>query len=292
MADVRSHFLVCTGGGCIASGALDVSEAVRAELAKRGLADEVNVVETGCLGPCVAGPGRARLPRRRLLPERARRRRPPRSSRSTSSRAASSSGSCSHAPGTDKTQAEMNDIPFFNRQVKIVLRNCGHHRPAQHRRVHRPRGLPGARQGAHRDDARGGHRRGARQRPARPRRRRLPHRHEVAVRRSSRTTTPSTSSATPTRATPAPSWTARVLEGDPHSRHRGHGHRRLRHRRAPGLRLRARRVPARRRAPRARPRAGARVRPARRRHHGHGLRLRPRDPHGRRAPSSAARRPR
>ena len=31
----------------------------------------------------------------------------------------------SHAPGTDKNQAEMNDIPFFNRQVKIVLRNSG-----------------------------------------------------------------------------------------------------------------------------------------------------------------------
>ncbi len=31
----------------------------------------------------------------------------------------------SHAPGTEKTQAEMGDIPFFNRQVKIVLRNCG-----------------------------------------------------------------------------------------------------------------------------------------------------------------------
>ncbi len=31
----------------------------------------------------------------------------------------------SHAPGTDKTVAEMGDIEFFNRQVKIVLRNSG-----------------------------------------------------------------------------------------------------------------------------------------------------------------------
>ena len=56
MADVRSHFLICTGGGCIASGALDVSEAVREELKARELAGEVEVVETGCLGPCVQGP--------------------------------------------------------------------------------------------------------------------------------------------------------------------------------------------------------------------------------------------
>ena len=56
MADVRTHFLICTGGGCIASGALGVSEAVRAELIKRELADEVEVIDTGCLGPCVQGP--------------------------------------------------------------------------------------------------------------------------------------------------------------------------------------------------------------------------------------------
>jgi len=31
----------------------------------------------------------------------------------------------SHAPGTDKTFAEMQDVEFFNRQVKIVLRNSG-----------------------------------------------------------------------------------------------------------------------------------------------------------------------
>ena len=45
MADVRSHFLICTGGGCIASGALDVSNAVREELKARELAGEVEVVE-------------------------------------------------------------------------------------------------------------------------------------------------------------------------------------------------------------------------------------------------------
>ena len=57
MADVRSHFLICTGGGCIASGALE-RERRRPRRAReaRGLADEVDVIETGCLGPCVVGP--------------------------------------------------------------------------------------------------------------------------------------------------------------------------------------------------------------------------------------------
>ena len=56
MEQFRSHVLVCTGGGCIASGALAVSAAFSEELEKQGLASEVQVVETGCLGPCAVGP--------------------------------------------------------------------------------------------------------------------------------------------------------------------------------------------------------------------------------------------
>jgi len=83
MADVRTHFLICTGGGCIASGALELSEAVRAELKARDLAGEVEVIETGCLGPCVQGPVALVYPDGVSL----------RSSRSTSSRGAWSSAS-------------------------------------------------------------------------------------------------------------------------------------------------------------------------------------------------------
>ena len=56
MEQIRSHVLVCTGGGCIASGALAVSAAFIKELEDQGLKDEVRVVETGCLGPCANGP--------------------------------------------------------------------------------------------------------------------------------------------------------------------------------------------------------------------------------------------
>ncbi len=67
----------------------------------------------------------------------------------------------------------------------------------------------------------GGHRRDHAERPARPRRRRLPDRPEVVARWPRRRAPGSSSSATPTRATRAPSWTARcwrairtaVLEG-------------------------------------------------------------------------------
>jgi NADH-quinone oxidoreductase subunit F len=124
MDQVRSQVLVCTGGGCIASGALAVSAAFVKELEDKGLAGEVEVIETGCLGPCAVGPVALVYPdgvfyqniklddvseiveehllKGRIVPRLV-----------------------SHAPGTDRSVAEMSDVEFFNRQVKIVLRNSG-----------------------------------------------------------------------------------------------------------------------------------------------------------------------
>jgi NADH-quinone oxidoreductase subunit F len=124
MEQFRSHVLVCTGGGCIASGALAVSAAFDEELKNKGLTEEVQVVETGCLGPCAVGPVAliypdgvfyqnikvpdvAEIVEEHLLKGRVVTR------------------LVSHAPGTDKSTAEMHDVEFFNRQVKIVLRNSG-----------------------------------------------------------------------------------------------------------------------------------------------------------------------
>src|ERR1035437_2034141 len=124
MEQFRSHVLVCTDGGGIASGALAVSAAFDEELKNKGLAEEVQVVETGCLGPCAVGPVAliypdgvfyqnikvpdvAEIVEEHLLKGRVVTR------------------LVSHAPGTDKSTAEMHDVEFFNRQVKIVLRNSG-----------------------------------------------------------------------------------------------------------------------------------------------------------------------
>ncbi len=123
-ADARCHFLICTGGGCIASGALEVSKAVRAELANRGLADEIEVVETGCLGPCVQGPVALVYPDGVFyqtvgvddVPEIV-------EEHLVNGRIVERL--VSHDPDTGETQPGMDDIPFFSRQVKTVLRNSG-----------------------------------------------------------------------------------------------------------------------------------------------------------------------
>lgn len=47
---------VCAGTGCLASGCRPVTAAFREEIEKRGLADEVRILTTGCHGFCERGP--------------------------------------------------------------------------------------------------------------------------------------------------------------------------------------------------------------------------------------------
>ena len=52
----RMQFMLCAGTGCLASGSLDVKNALERELKKRNLHDEAVVVMTGCNGFCAMGP--------------------------------------------------------------------------------------------------------------------------------------------------------------------------------------------------------------------------------------------
>ncbi len=53
---IRTHVLICGGTGCTSSNSLKIQEAMNAELAARGLENEVKVVLTGCFGLCALGP--------------------------------------------------------------------------------------------------------------------------------------------------------------------------------------------------------------------------------------------
>ncbi len=52
----RSHVLVCGGTGCTSSGSQAIVAALENEIQKSGLAEEVQVVKTGCFGLCALGP--------------------------------------------------------------------------------------------------------------------------------------------------------------------------------------------------------------------------------------------
>ena len=184
-----------------------MSAALRAELATHGLAGEVKVIETGCLGPCVVGPvavvypdgvfyqnvhaeDAAEIVEEHLLKGRIVER------------------LVSHAPGTDKSLAELNDIAFFNRQVKIVLRNCGIIDPLQIEEYIARDGyqalakvLTAMTPDAVIDEVLAS---GLRGRGGAG----FPTGLKWQLHPQQPTATPSTSSATPTRATPARSWTA------------------------------------------------------------------------------------
>ena len=53
---IRAHILICAGAGCISSGGNALKDTLAAELKKRGLDEEIKIVETGCMGPCDLGP--------------------------------------------------------------------------------------------------------------------------------------------------------------------------------------------------------------------------------------------
>jgi NADH-quinone oxidoreductase subunit F len=124
MNGVRSHVLVCAGAGCVASGALEISAAIRKALEVHDLAGEVTVVETGCLGPCAAGPVAVIYPDgvfyQEIKPEDAEEiveehllkgRIVERLNHKTAA--------------TEHIVPALEEIGFFKQQQKIVLRNCG-----------------------------------------------------------------------------------------------------------------------------------------------------------------------
>ena len=56
MAIARTHILVCGGTGCSSSHSQELIDAFHNLLQERGLAEEVQVIKTGCFGLCALGP--------------------------------------------------------------------------------------------------------------------------------------------------------------------------------------------------------------------------------------------
>ena len=52
----RLDVLICGGGACISSHSHEFKKKLLEEIEKNGLGEEINLVETGCMGPCELGP--------------------------------------------------------------------------------------------------------------------------------------------------------------------------------------------------------------------------------------------
>ncbi|AFM22272.1 MAG TPA: NADH-quinone oxidoreductase subunit NuoF [Acetomicrobium flavidum] len=125
MAIYRAHVLVCRGTGCTASGAPGVMKAFKEELAKKGLDREVMLVETGCHGMCEMGPVVVVYPEGafycRVTPEDV-----PEIVEEHLYKGRIVQRLLYTVPEDMEKVPYYKDIPFYSKQHRIVLSNCGY----------------------------------------------------------------------------------------------------------------------------------------------------------------------
>lgn len=124
MANYKMHLLVCGGTGCRASESVDIVNNLKEEIRKVGLENDVEVVVTGCFGFCERGPIVKVVPDNtfytRVRPEDA------------------AEIVAEHVvkgrkvtrllyvdPETEKHISDSKHMGFYQKQLRIALRNCG-----------------------------------------------------------------------------------------------------------------------------------------------------------------------
>jgi NADH-quinone oxidoreductase subunit F len=120
----RLDVLICGGGACISSHSHELKKKLIEEIEKNGLSAEINLVETGCMGPCELGPVMVVYPDGsfyikldeknavEIVQEHFLKGRPVQKF-------------LWQVPEARKIVEQKKQIPFFEKQLKIVLSNCG-----------------------------------------------------------------------------------------------------------------------------------------------------------------------
>jgi len=120
----KRKVLICTGTGCVLSGSLKVRDAFETELKRAKLDKEVGMASSGCHGFCSQGPIVVVYPEgifyplvgpeqvARIVDEHLRKRNVV-------------EGFLYTDPITGKKVPEYRNVPFYKKQKRIVLRNCG-----------------------------------------------------------------------------------------------------------------------------------------------------------------------
>jgi NADH-quinone oxidoreductase subunit F len=120
----RANVLVCSGTGCSASGSLPLIESLRAEVIRRGLDQEVRVVETGCRGFCAMGPIMVIYPEG-IFYTQVQAVDVPELVEETLIKGRVVQRLTYHEPSTHQAVPFYKDIPFYGKQLRLCLRNCG-----------------------------------------------------------------------------------------------------------------------------------------------------------------------
>jgi NADH-quinone oxidoreductase subunit F/NAD(P)H dehydrogenase (quinone)/NADP-reducing hydrogenase subunit HndC len=120
----RRRLLICGGTGCHATGSIAVKEALGEEIARQGLSDTVQIVETGCNGFCALGPLMVVEPEG-IFYEKISAADVPDLVEKQLVENTTVEKLLYKDPGTKKAIALQEDIPFFSHQKPWVLRNKG-----------------------------------------------------------------------------------------------------------------------------------------------------------------------
>jgi len=123
----RTDVLLCCGSGCVSAGALKIKDKLLKVLEEKDLSSEINIIETGCMGPCDYGPVMMVYPEgvfykkvtvddvEELVDEHFTKGRPVQR--------------LMMQGDADNVLATKKEIPFYQRQVKVALENCGYINP-------------------------------------------------------------------------------------------------------------------------------------------------------------------
>jgi NADH:ubiquinone oxidoreductase subunit F (NADH-binding)/(2Fe-2S) ferredoxin/NAD-dependent dihydropyrimidine dehydrogenase PreA subunit len=124
MKTYRTHLLLCGGTACHASESQAVRDALEKEIAKKGLDNEVRVIETGCNGFCAQGPVMVVQPDgifyQKLKPEDM-----PELVEEHFYKGRPLKRLFYVEPASAETIPGLSEIPFFSKQLLRVLRNKG-----------------------------------------------------------------------------------------------------------------------------------------------------------------------
>ncbi len=120
----RANVLVCGGTGCTSSDSQGVLSALGDEIGRRGLAGEVRLVPTGCRGFCSMGPVMMIYPEG-ILYCQVQARDVPEIVEETLVKGRVVERLSYEEPLAQQRLPFYHDIPFYGKQIRIALRNCG-----------------------------------------------------------------------------------------------------------------------------------------------------------------------
>lgn len=122
--DYEKEILVCAGTGCISSKSGEFVDALKEELAKNKLTDQVNIVKTGCFGLCAQGPIVIIYPEgvfyHQVQPKHAK--------KIVSDHLVKGKlveKLLYHDNDSKEIINKLMDTPFYHKQKRVALRNCG-----------------------------------------------------------------------------------------------------------------------------------------------------------------------